>query len=200
MREACQPEPSALYQSPELAAQRAAVLRVWDSRLAQLWAGLEQGSLVVVIAGQGDTLYTRYLQVRAAAVWQGLPELDCISWLAGWLAGCMPSSFALLPVHITFRSVVLGCTSMRSECARTCTPCLHTELHPKLYDCIKGALPQRDRCRDSSSLHGLLPWQEQKYRRQQGLDGMPAWTPACEEVLARANMQAVRGLCFAAVK
>ncbi|GAB4821802.1 hypothetical protein N2152v2_008848 [Parachlorella kessleri] len=98
-----QPEPSALYQSPELAAQRAAVLRVWDSRLAQLWAGLEQGSLVVVIAGQGDTLYTRYLQ-------------------------------------------------------------------------------------------------EQKYRRQQGLDGMPAWTPACEEVLARANMQAVRGLCFAAVK
>ena len=42
--------------------------------------------------------------------------------------------------------------------------------------------------------------QEQKYRRQQGLDGMPAWSPGCEEALAAANARAVCGLCFAAVK
>ena len=42
--------------------------------------------------------------------------------------------------------------------------------------------------------------QEQKYRRQQQLDGMPAWTPACEELLAMKNAQAVCGACFAGVK
>lgn len=44
------------------------------------------------------------------------------------------------------------------------------------------------------------PTQEQKYRRQQGLDDMPPWDPACEQHLAATNARAICGVCFAAVK
>ena len=42
--------------------------------------------------------------------------------------------------------------------------------------------------------------QEQKWRRQQGLDGLPPWTTAAEETLAQAMHDALQGLCFCAVK
>lgn len=42
--------------------------------------------------------------------------------------------------------------------------------------------------------------QEQKWRRQQRLDGLPAWDPACEAHLAAVQDRAMSALCFAAVK
>ena len=42
--------------------------------------------------------------------------------------------------------------------------------------------------------------QEQKWRRQQRLDGLPAWDPACEAHLAAVQNRAMAALCFAAVK
>jgi hypothetical protein len=63
LREAGQPEPSPLLQSPELGAQREGVLRGWDTQLAALWAAAEPNTMLIVFSGQGDTLYTRYLQV-----------------------------------------------------------------------------------------------------------------------------------------
>ncbi len=63
LREAGQPEPSPLLQSPELEAQRDAVLRGWDAQLAALWAAAQPNTMLIVFSGQGDTLYTRYLQV-----------------------------------------------------------------------------------------------------------------------------------------
>lgn len=42
--------------------------------------------------------------------------------------------------------------------------------------------------------------QEQKWRRQQGLDGLPPWNTAAEEALAQAMYHALQGLCFCAVK
>lgn len=43
--------------------------------------------------------------------------------------------------------------------------------------------------------------QEQKWRRQQGLDhGQPSWSPECEAHLAAVQARALSALCFAAVK
>jgi hypothetical protein len=42
--------------------------------------------------------------------------------------------------------------------------------------------------------------QEQKWRRQQRLDGLPAWDPTCEAHLAAVQDRAMSALCFAAVK
>eukprot|EP00887_Chlorella_sp_A99_P005460 scaffold1.g5460.t1 len=42
--------------------------------------------------------------------------------------------------------------------------------------------------------------QEQRYRRQQRLDGQPPWSPAAEADLAALQARAQRALCFAAVK
>ena len=46
----------------------------------------------------------------------------------------------------------------------------------------------------------VLGAQEQKWRRQQGLDGLPQWSAASELQLADAMFKALRGLCFCAVK
>lgn len=84
-------------------AQHAAALASLDASLAQLWEAAPAGTLLVVITGQGDTGYCRYLQ-------------------------------------------------------------------------------------------------EQKWRRQQGLDGQPPWGVECEAHLAAVNDRAMSALCFAAVK
>ena len=63
LREAAQPEPSALAAAPEWAAEREGVLRAWDARLEALWGALQPGTLAIVVSGQGDTAYTRYFQV-----------------------------------------------------------------------------------------------------------------------------------------
>ena len=42
--------------------------------------------------------------------------------------------------------------------------------------------------------------QEQKWRRQQGLDSLPPWSPDGEARLADAMTKALHGLCFCAVK
>jgi hypothetical protein len=42
--------------------------------------------------------------------------------------------------------------------------------------------------------------QEQKWRRQQGLDGLPPWNNGAEEALAQAMHHALQGFCFCAVK
>lgn len=41
---------------------------------------------------------------------------------------------------------------------------------------------------------------EQKWRRQQGLDGFPPWSPAAEAHHAAWQERVQRALCFAAVK
>lgn len=40
----------------------------------------------------------------------------------------------------------------------------------------------------------------QKYRRQQGLDGLPPWSVECEAHLASVNSTAADALCWATVK
>lgn len=42
--------------------------------------------------------------------------------------------------------------------------------------------------------------QEQKWRRQQGLDGLPPWSVESEGLLAEAMVNALHGLCFCTVK
>lgn len=42
--------------------------------------------------------------------------------------------------------------------------------------------------------------QEQKWRRQQGLDGLPPWSAESEAQLAKAMVNALHGLCFCVVK
>ena len=42
--------------------------------------------------------------------------------------------------------------------------------------------------------------QEQKWRRQQGLDSLPPWSTAGDAGLANAMTKALHGLCFCAVK
>lgn len=42
--------------------------------------------------------------------------------------------------------------------------------------------------------------QEQKWRRQQGLDGLPHWDTASEALFAKAITNALHGLCFCTVK
>ena len=42
--------------------------------------------------------------------------------------------------------------------------------------------------------------QEQKYRRQNRLDGLPPWKPADEEALANLSNAQQQGLCWALVK
>ena len=42
--------------------------------------------------------------------------------------------------------------------------------------------------------------QEQKYRRQNGLDGLPAWLPADEEAYSTLAAREITGLCLCAVK
>jgi hypothetical protein len=43
------------------------MLRWWDQLLSALWEGVSSGTMVVICTGQGDTAYTRYLQVRCWA-------------------------------------------------------------------------------------------------------------------------------------
>jgi hypothetical protein len=42
--------------------------------------------------------------------------------------------------------------------------------------------------------------QEQKWRRQQGLDGLPPWSVQSEEQLAKAITDALHGLCICTAK
>ncbi|PSC70139.1 small RNA degrading nuclease 5 [Micractinium conductrix] len=89
--------------SPNWPARQAAALASLDASLQQLWDAAPPGTLLVVVTGQGDTSYSRYLQ-------------------------------------------------------------------------------------------------EHKWRRQQGLGGLQAWSPECEAHLAAVQDRALSALCFAAVK
>ncbi|KAL4421609.1 hypothetical protein ABPG75_010900 [Micractinium tetrahymenae] len=97
------PQQQAQQAQHDWQAQQAAALSALDASLAQLWEAAPAGTLLVVVTGQGDTSYSRYLQ-------------------------------------------------------------------------------------------------EQKWRRQQGLDGLPPWGVDCEAHLAAVNDRAMSALCFAAVK
>ncbi len=67
LREAAQPEPSDPVQSAEFESEVDSVLGRWDQLLSALWEGVSSGTMVVICTGQGDTAYTRYLQVRCWA-------------------------------------------------------------------------------------------------------------------------------------
>ena len=49
-------------------------------------------------------------------------------------------------------------------------------------------------------LCGVFCVQEQKWRRQQGLDGLPPWSVESEGLLAEAMVNALHGVCFCTVK
>jgi len=48
--------------------------------------------------------------------------------------------------------------------------------------------------------HDTRRLQQQAYRRAQGLDGLQAWSPACEAYLDRLREKGMQALCFASVK
>ena len=48
--------------------------------------------------------------------------------------------------------------------------------------------------------HDTRRLQQQAYRRAQGLDGLPPWSPACEAHLDRLRERGMQALCFASVK
>lgn len=48
--------------------------------------------------------------------------------------------------------------------------------------------------------HETRRLQQQAYRRAQGLDGLPPWSPGCEAHLDRLRERGMQGLCFARVK
>ena len=70
---------------------------------------------------------------------------------------------------------------------------------------FRNLLGLTDACKGNVQMSQLMPMpfsilQEQKWRRQQGLDGLPPWTTVAEEALAEAMHNALQGLCFCAVK
>lgn len=160
------------------AAQLESTLQVLNQQLGRIWQAVPTNGLLIVMAGHGDTAEVRRLQVKTAQNSRYAPFSRAVS--------------------IVCPSMSCPAITVRAEYNVACllTSCLADS---RLQYLQSTMLRQVDEVSEAfPDWVALL--QEQKWRRQQGLDGLPSWTTAAEEALAQAMHDALQGLCFCAIK
>ena len=181
MQEALTPEKELARQreiAKQDAAQIATILQVLNQQLGRIWQAVPTNGLLIIMAGHGDTAEVRRLQVVTAQNSRYAPFPHGVS------TPCTSMSCPVITLTAEYNfACLLSCCSagLRPQCLQITMSRQMVETSEAFPDWVS-----------------LL--QEQKWRRQQGLDGMPSWTTAAEEALAQAMHNALQGMCFCAVK
>ena len=159
------------------ARQLPVILPQLSQSLGRIWQAVPVNALFIVMAGHGDTADVRRLQVRPAILALALDTRSHLllygaAHVSGHCGKCS-SRLAILSTSVEVRTIGWQVQTGLRIGKVICELCLR-----------------------------YLSWvlQEQKWRRQQGLDGLPPWNTAAEEALAAAMHHALQGLCFCAVK